>query len=97
MYKQNQRPVRAAHRADSTGVSRDVISIAFAKQYLRRLLAAFHRRSAGRKHTLNILYALLEDLVQNLGVLEGLLDLGDDGVGQFLLLSSLDLALVANP
>ena len=47
--------------------------------------------------TLNILHALLEDLVEYLGVLELLLDLGNDGVCELPLLSGLDLAFVADP
>ncbi len=35
--------------------------------------------------------------MENPGVLEFLLDLGDNGVGQFLLLALLDLALVPDP
>lgn len=49
------------------------------------------------ERTLDISYALLQNLLQNLGVLELLLDLGDDGGGQLLLLALLDLALVADP
>lgn len=49
------------------------------------------------QRTLDISYALLQNLLQNLGVLELLLDLGDDGGGQLLLLALLDLALVADP
>lgn len=47
--------------------------------------------------TLNVGGALLQNLLQDLGVLELLLDLGDDGSSQLLLLSLLDLALVADP
>ena len=47
--------------------------------------------------TLNVGDALLQNLLQDLGVLEFLLDLGDDGGGQLLLLALLDLALVAGP
>lgn len=47
--------------------------------------------------TLDISYALLQNLLQNLGVLELLLDLGDDGSSELLLLALLDLALVADP
>jgi len=47
--------------------------------------------------TLNISDALLQDLLQNLGVLELLLDLANDGIGKLLLLALLDLALVADP
>ena len=51
----------------------------------------------GGKLTLNVGNALLEDLLEGLGVLELLLDLGDDGGGELLLLALLDLALVADP
>lgn len=47
--------------------------------------------------TLNVSNALLKDLVKDLGVLELLLDLGNDALGKLLLLADLDLALVANP
>ena len=47
--------------------------------------------------TLNVSNALLEDLVEDLGVLELLLDLGNDALGKLLLLALLDLALVADP
>jgi hypothetical protein len=47
--------------------------------------------------TLNISNALLEDLLENLGVLELLLDLADDGLGKLTLLALLNLALVADP
>lgn len=47
--------------------------------------------------TLNVLDALGQDLVEDLGVLERLLNLGNDGLCELLLLSGLDLALVANP
>lgn len=49
------------------------------------------------EHTLDVGNALLEDLLERLGVLELLLDLGDDALGKFLLLALLDLALVADP
>ena len=49
------------------------------------------------KLTLNVSNRLLEDLLQGLGVLQLLLDLGDYGIGKFPLLASLDLALVSNP
>lgn len=39
----------------------------------------------------------MQNLLQNLGVLKLFLDLGDDGGSQLLLLSLLNLALVANP
>lgn len=47
--------------------------------------------------TLNISDALLEDLLENLGALKLLLDLGNDRLGKLALLALLDLALVANP
>ena len=47
--------------------------------------------------TLNIGNALLKDLVEGLGVLKLLLDLGNDALGKLLLLALLDLALVADP
>ena len=47
--------------------------------------------------TLNIGNALLENLLQDLGVLQLLLDLGDDAGSELLLLPLLDLALVADP
>lgn len=50
-----------------------------------------------RKHTLNVSNGLLEDLLEDLGVLELLLNLGDNGLGELLLLALLDLRLVANP
>jgi hypothetical protein len=47
--------------------------------------------------TLDVGDGLAEDLLQDLGVFELLVDLGDDGLGQFSLLALLDLAFVANP
>lgn len=47
--------------------------------------------------TLNISNGLLKDLLEDLGVLELLGDLGDDALGELLLLALLDLALVADP
>lgn len=52
-------------------------------------------RQDGR--TLDISHALRQDLLQDLGVLQLLLDLGDDGIGQLLLLALLDLALITDP
>lgn len=54
-------------------------------------------RKAGRTLTLNIRNALLEDLLQNLGVLKLLVDLADDGLGKLTLLALLNLTLVAHP
>ncbi|KAF3391753.1 hypothetical protein F1880_007821 [Penicillium rolfsii] len=53
--------------------------------------------NSGKRLTLNISNALLEDLLQNLGVLELLLDLADNSLGKLTLLALLDLALVADP
>lgn len=47
--------------------------------------------------TLDISNGLLKDLLEDLGVLELLGDLGDDALGELLLLALLDLALVADP
>jgi hypothetical protein len=47
--------------------------------------------------TLNIGDALVEDLLENLGVVQLLLNLGDDGVGELALLPLLHLALVPDP
>lgn len=49
------------------------------------------------ERTLNVGNALLEDLLESLGVLELLLHLGDDALGELLLLALLHLALVADP
>ena len=46
---------------------------------------------------LNISDTLVQDLLQDFGVLKLLFDLGDDGLGQLLLLTSLDLTLVTDP
>lgn len=47
--------------------------------------------------TLDISNGLLEDLLENLGVLQLLGDLRNDGLGELLLLALLDLAFVADP
>lgn len=49
------------------------------------------------ERTLDVSNALLQDLLQGLGVLKLLLDLGDDGLGQLLLLTLLNLAFIADP
>ena len=49
------------------------------------------------ERTLDISHALRQDLLQNLGVLQLLLDLGNDGISQLLLLALLDLAFVTDP
>ena len=46
---------------------------------------------------LDIGNGLVEDLLEGLGVLELLADLGNDGVGELLLLAGLDGTLVADP
>lgn len=51
----------------------------------------------GCERTLNISHTLGQDLLQDLGVLQLLLHLGDDSLGKLLLLALLDLALVADP
>lgn len=47
--------------------------------------------------TLNISNALLKDLLENLGVLEFLVDLANDGLGKLTLLALFNLALVTHP
>jgi hypothetical protein len=47
--------------------------------------------------TLNLGHALLENLLQGLGVLQLLLDLGNDSLGKLPLLALLDLALITDP
>ena len=64
---------------------------------MRRLASISNRLLILKAHTLNIGNALLEDLVEGLGVLELLLDLGNDALSELLLLALLDLALVADP
>ena len=56
-----------------------------------------HKSMMNESLTLNVSNALLKDLVKGLGVLELLLDLGNDALGKLLLLADLDLALVADP
>lgn len=60
-------------------------------------LAAVGHLLLGGDDLLNVGNALLEDLLEDLGVLELLLDLGDDRLSELLLLSLLDLALVSDP
>lgn len=55
------------------------------------------RARTNHQLTLNISNALLEDLLENLGVLELLVDLSDDAVSKLALLALLDLTLVADP
>ena len=47
--------------------------------------------------TLNVSNALVEDLLEGLGVLKLLLNLGDDRLGELTLLPLFDLTLVADP
>lgn len=61
------------------------------------LVTVFNGSIGVEGQTLNIGHALLKNLLENLGVLELLLDLGDDRLGQLPLLSLLDLALVSDP
>lgn len=50
-----------------------------------------------QERTLDICHALSENLLQHLGVLQLLLHLGNNGLSKLLLLTLLDLALVADP
>ena len=52
---------------------------------------------SGLQLTFNVSNALVEDLLEGLGVLELLLDLANDGLSKLTLLALLDLALVADP
>jgi hypothetical protein len=58
---------------------------------------SIHPRCRYDVRTLNVADALVENLLERLGVLELLLDLGNDGLGKLALLPLLDLALVADP
>lgn len=49
------------------------------------------------RRTLNVCNTLLQDLLQNLGVLKLLLDLSNNVLGKFLLLTLLDLSLITDP
>lgn len=49
------------------------------------------------KLTLNILDALVENLLEHLGVIQLRLNLGNDALGELLLLPLLDTLLVSNP
>lgn len=53
--------------------------------------------SALHKLTLNILHTLVKDLLENLGVLQFLLNLGNNGISEFALLPLLDTLLVSYP
>lgn len=67
------------------------------RRCLRSAVSPRSRVDAGRTRTLHVGDALQQDLLQQLGALELLLHLGDDGRGQLPLLALLDLALVAHP
>jgi len=56
-----------------------------------------HLLGLGGDNLLNISDALLEDLLKNLRVLKLLGDLGDDAISELLLLTLLNLSLVADP
>ena len=60
-------------------------------------LGPIGNKSRKRQLTLNFSNALLQNLLEGLGVLELLGDLGDDGLGELPLLALLDLALVPDP
>jgi hypothetical protein len=48
-------------------------------------------------HTLNVSDTLLQNLLENLGVLELLSNLGNNGICQLFLLSGFDLAFISDP
>ena len=50
-----------------------------------------------KERTLNVSNALVKNLLENFGVVELLLNLGDDGLGKLALLPLLDLSLVTHP
>jgi hypothetical protein len=50
-----------------------------------------------KTHTLNICHALVKNLLENLGVFQILLDLGNDRLCELTLLPLLDALLVADP
>lgn len=60
-------------------------------------IAKHKTKHKGNRRTLNICHALRQNLLQHLGVLQFLLHLGDDVLGQLLLLALLNLALIADP
>ena len=61
------------------------------------LLLSFELLTLALHQPLYIRDTLRQDLLQHLGVLQLLGHLGDDAVGQFLLLTLLDLSFVADP
>lgn len=73
------------------------VSISFSSLSPSNTFISARRHLRLGNDALDVSNALVEDLLQDLGVLKLLLDLGDNGVGQLLLLADLDLALVADP
>lgn len=55
------------------------------------------RRKQAVELTLNIRDALVQDALQHFWILQLLVNLSDNGLSEFLLLSLLDLSLVSNP
>lgn len=68
----------------------------FAPVVIHRIVILCYKLSLSKK-LLNVLNRLLENLLLELGVLEVLLNLGDDRLGQQLLLSLSDRSLVSDP
>jgi hypothetical protein len=64
---------------------------------IETLAACNYLLGLGGNDLLNISNALLENLLKDLGVLELLLDLGDNGLSKLLLLALLNLSLVSDP
>lgn len=59
---------------------------------------SFYKSALGLPElTLDILHALVKDLLENLGVLQFLLNLGNNGISEFALLPLLDTLLVSYP
>ena len=56
-----------------------------------------HTKTQHIKLTLNIRDTLIKDLLEHLGVLKLLLNLGNDVLSELTLLPDLDLALIADP
>lgn len=64
---------------------------------IETLAACNYLLGLGGNDLLNVSNTLLEDLLKDLGVLELLLNLGDNGLSKLLLLALLNLALVSDP
>jgi hypothetical protein len=64
---------------------------------IETLAACNYLLGLGGNDLLNVSNTLLEDLLKDLGVLELLLDLGDNGLSKLLLLALLNLSLVSDP